>query len=372
MVRWKSIFRRAAIIALVVLTILVVFVVGRWQIAKQRVSAVAAASSSIVSSAAKSRPASERSYVTEPAHGEASHIAVMHKAAIDQYRERSEADRAALPPVSKALDAAQFNQLKSLADAGNARAACVLSMQISKCTFYVDNVRNVVNQLNSGVAQHRQAGTQPSEGLLDVLRQSLQTQQRLDAECTGFSIGSEQAAWKYLLQSALMGFQPAMQWFSAWPPFDPSDAGNSVDALAAYMNYAGPLIEALAQRGDLNAVTSANWGYGDYGPNILASVGLRPMPTDPARALMWAYVREAIMLRQEAVSPGSSAMWGRPGAAVERAEGIVDDAGRLWARQTADQMLATYEPSVFQPIPQRPDTIPRREMWEEQEATCRE
>lgn len=372
MVRRKSIFRRAVIIALVVLTVLVVIVVGRWQIAKQRVSDVAAASSSIVLSAAKPRPASARSNVIEPANGEAAHIAVMHKAAIEQYRERSDADRAALPSVSKTLDTAQFNQLKSLADAGNARAACVLSMQISKCTYLPGLVSKGIGQIEQRISRQEQTDRAALAQLEVNMSESLRVQQRLNAECAGFNIGPEHTAWKYQLQSALMGFEPAMQSFSSWPPFDPADASNSIDAVAAYMNYGGQFTEALAQRGDLNAVTGASWGYGDYGPNFLGVLGLRSMPRDSARALMWAYVREAIMLRQEAVSPGSSRMWGIPHAGVDRAENEVDVNGRAWARQMADQMLATYEPSVFQPISQPPDTIPRREIWEDQEATCRE
>lgn len=372
MVRWKLIFRRAVIIALVVLTVLAVIVVARWQIAKQRVSEVAAASSSIVLSAAKDRPASARSYVTEPANGEASHIAVMHKAAIDQYRERSEADKAALPQIVKALDAAQVDQLTALADKGNARAACVLSVQISKCTYLPGQVRAGISQIEQRISRLDRTDRAGMSQLEINMNESLRVQQRLNAECAGFNVGPEHTAWKYQLQSALMGFEPAMQSFSAWPPFDPADASNSIDAVAAYMNYAGLFTEALAQRGDLNAITAANWGYGDYGPNFLGVVGLRPLPKDPARALMWAYIREAIMLRQEAVSPGSSRMWGIPHAGIERAESDADVSGRAWARQMADQMLATYEPSVFQPTPQPPDTIPRREVWEDQEATCRE
>lgn len=372
MVRWKSIFRRAVMITLVVLTVLVVIVVVRWQIAKQRVSAVAAASSSIVLSAAKSRPAAARSYVTEPANDEASHIAVMHKAAIDQYRERSEADKAALPQIVKALDAVQVEWLKSLADAGNARAACVLSVQISKCIYLPGQVRAGISQIEQRISQLDRIDRSGMAQLEINMSESLRVQQRLNAECAGFGIGSEHTAWKYQLQSALMGFEPAMRSFSAWPPFDPADASNSIDALAAYVNYAGQFTEALAQRGDLNAVTAANWGYGDYGPNFLGVVDLRSLPKDPARALMWAYIREAIMLRQEAASPGSSRMWGIPNAGIDRAESDADVSGRAWARQMADQMLATYQPSVFQPIPQAPDTIPRREIWEEQEATCRE
>lgn len=370
--RWKLIFRRTAITVLVVLTILVVIVVGRWQIAKQRVSDVADASSSIVVSTAKSRPAPARSRATEPANGEAAHVAVMHKAAINQYRERSDADKAALPQIVKPLDAVQVEQLKTLADAGNARAACVLSVQISKCTYLPGVVRKGISQIEQRISRQEQTDRAALAQLEVNLSESLRVEQRLNAECAGFNIGPEHAAWKYQLQSALMGFEPAMQSFSSWPPFDPADASNSIDAVAAYINYGGQFTETLAQRGDLNAVTGAGWGYGDYGPNFLGVLGLRSMPRDPARALMWAYVREAIMLRQEAVSPSSSRTWGIPHAGVDRAENEVDVNGRAWARQMADQMLATYEPSVFQPISQPPDTIPRREIWEDQEATCRE
>jgi len=372
MVRWKSIFRRAVMITLVVLTVLVVIVVARWQIAKQRVSDVATASSSIVLSAVKSRTASARSYVTEPANGEASHIAVMHKAAINQYRERSEADKAALPQIVKALDAVQVEWLKSLPDAGNARAACVLSVQISKCIYLPGQVRAGISQIEQRISQLDRIDRSGMAQLEINMSESLRVQQRLNAECAGFNVGSEHTAWKFQLQSALMGFEPAMRSFSAWPPFDPADASNSIDAVAAYMNYAGQFTEALAQRGDLNAVTSAGWDYSDYGPNFLGVVGLRPLPKDPARALMWAYVREAVMRGQEAVSPGSSRAWGIPSAMVDRIVGTVGDEGRVWARQMADQMLAFYEPSVFQPIPQPPETTPRREIWEDQEAACRE
>ena len=64
------------------------------------------------------------------------------------------------------------------------------------------------------------------------------------------AVASAEPAWRYMLRSALLGFEPAMSRFVSSPMFDPADLSASVDALAAYRSYYGPMLDAVAQRGD--------------------------------------------------------------------------------------------------------------------------
>ena len=369
----RKVLRKRIVIALAaVMLVLIAVLAARWYVATARVKEVAAASALAASKAGTTRQTDPvRSRVSPAGAGEAFHLAAMHQPAIEQYRARSAADMKALPASTKALDTEQVEQLKALADAGNARAACVLAMQISKCAFFPVVGRKEVREREASLARLRAESDDvtAAEARLAGSRAMLQA---LDASCEGFSVGSEHKAWMYLLQSALMGFEPAMSQFSGFPLFDPEDINASIDGFSAYMYYAGPLTEALAQRGDLNAVTQASWDYSNTGPTFLGMIGLNALPRDPARALMYAYVRQEIMLRREAITRGSTGAWGRPEAAVARYQTSVGDDGQAWARQMADQMIATFDASVFAPPSIKPESDVPKNFPDAIDSFCRE
>ena len=141
-----------------------------------------------------------------------------------------------------------------------------------------------------------------------------------------------------LLQSALLGYEPAMLLFSQWPPVDFGEPNTSVDAFIAYLRYSGSLTGRCngATMGDLQRDHVADAGrYGDPRSNVLQALGLRALPADPTRcAHVRAYVREGCCFAARPGAPDRPSAYGRAHAAVERVLPAVDEAGRRWA--TAD------------------------------------
>ena len=372
-------FRRTkrVAVALAGLLILVVALLAlRWQLATQRIDQVATKAATLAATRKVAVSGDDARRAGAPARlggaSEAAGVAAMHMSSVDAYRERSADDRAALPHIRGAMDGAALARLQTLADAGNARAACILSAQATKCNFLPVVVRDSIAQLSAGVALHHERGSIPSPEMLRALEHSRTSASALARECAGAPAMPPDAAWRYLLQSALLGYEPAMLLFSQWPPVDFGEPNTSVDAVIAYLRYSGSLTEALAQRGDLNAITSLTWEYGHHGPNVLQALGLRALPADPTRALMYAYVREGVMLRREAGRPGSTAAYGQAHAAVERVLPAVDEAGRQWARQMADQMLATFTPDALRPSAPASEQAEEPTLWQQLEDICRE
>jgi len=344
---------------------------GRWYVAHQRIDRVVA-KASIRDASAQAKPgtALATTVLRVPGGGEAAAAASLLIANAQQHRERAEAERAALPVIAGAMDAATFSKLATLADDGNARAACVLSVQISKCTQMPRVAAESVEQLTAGIAGMRRQGNEPGPDILRVLRHSTEAQQRLASECANTAIPAGEEPWSYLLQAALQGHPSAMSMFLSRAEWLMGEM--PIDATAAYLRYGGPMLEAMAQRGMLDGVTTAIWGYGDFGYNTLEAMGMRLLPREPARSLLWAYVREGILMRREAVDPTANDGQGSPHALIERVEPLVDAAGRQWARQMADQTLASMDPKVFVP-PAAPTAADLQEqLWETLDRECRE
>ena len=153
----RKVLRKRIVIALAaVMLVLIAVLAARWYVATARVKEVAAASALAASKAGTTLQTDPiRSRVSPAGAGEAFHLAAMHQPAIEQYRARSAADTKALPASTKALDTAQVEQLKTLADGGNARAACVLAMQISKCAFFPVVGRKEVREREASLARLR-------------------------------------------------------------------------------------------------------------------------------------------------------------------------------------------------------------------------
>ena len=87
---------------------------------------------------------------------------------------------------------------------------------------------------------------------------------------------------------------------------------------------------------------------------------------------MYAYVRQEIMLRREAIKPGSTRAWGRAEAGVARYQTSVGDDAQAWARQMADQMIATFDASVFAPPSTKPGSDAPKNPTDEIDSFCRE
>jgi len=99
---------------------------------------------------------------------------------------------------------------------------------------------------------------------------------------------------------------------------------------------------------------------------------VRQAPEGQRSGIRGAYVREGILTRRAAVDPTTGDGQGSPHALVERVESLVDEAGRRWARQMADQTLASFEARVFQPPPEQTALNLQEQLWETLDRECRE
>jgi hypothetical protein len=349
----KRVFTRFGQVLLALVVAVAMLIVCRWLLAKSRVDAVAAHTRVAVPSSSTLAIVAPTNF-TNGDGTSAADVAPMYVHAIAQYRQRSVSDLVALPPFRQPLTDVGAQQLKLLADGGNARAACVLAAKVSKCTFWPEVGAKELRKREVRLATLNQQGETGEEmtRLEQQITGTKRTLARIAEQCSGYSPGPEDKAWKYLLQSALQGFEPAMQQFHAKPMFDPSDIGDSVDALVAYKTYAGPFIEALAQAGDESAIFMAHRGYAGLGAYGVDLAVLRVLPKAPARALAYAYVREDLQRKRselflEVLS--SKLIDASPADSVTRHEADATPAERQWARQFADQLLAGFDSRVFAP-----------------------
>jgi hypothetical protein len=285
----------------------------------------------------------------------AADLAPVYLHAITQYRERSVSDLAALPPLGQPLTERVVFDLKSLAGGGNARAACVLAAKISGCTFWPEMGRKELRQREERLAALKLQGGSDEERtrLEGQIARTRPMLLEIADRCSGYNASPDIKAWKYMLQSALQGLEPAMAQFHSLPMFDPSEIGDSVDAFAAYKTYAGPFIESLAQRGNEYAMFSAQVGYGGPGAFGIDDVWLNVLPKNPGRALAYAYVSRDLLRKRSELFPDApaSTSGGNPTNAVARRESEATLAERHWARQYADQVLAGFDSRAFAPAP---------------------
>lgn len=369
--RW---LKRLCLVSATGVCIVALLAVGRWHLARNKVAQIAAA---VVPSPVDSRPQMAPAAATvanqrgSAALGQtdAAARAAMHLHAVQRYRQREADDLAALPPPFVPATTQSIAQLKAMADTGNARAACVLGAQIAKCSYFPSMLRFGVKQLEGRIAAEREASATRRAQLAASFAQATKTQQQLMDECANAPAVSDQSAWGFMLQSALLGYQPAMEQFASFPPIDVTEPGAALDALVAWAEYAGPFTEAMAQRGDLNAITRAMFAYSGRG--AILGIGLQELPRNPERAWLYAYLREAVMRRWEDAAPGSSRVWGNPVAQQLEKDVPVTVEGRAWARQMAEQMLLTFEPSAFQSPAHRESLHRLSEPWHLMEETCR-
>jgi len=388
--RWMR--RVVVALALIVVTALL-FVVGRWYVATQRVQDVAThAAQSIAPGDSKSTASTVRrafsSLQAQADRGgyrlpESAGRATIHLHAIAAYASRQERDLAALPPPNLPLTAERFAQLKGLSDDGNARAACVLAQEVTKCGF-LPSMGEKELQYRERKLQALQREGRTDDRLVKQIAGSRAMLKLLQEECVAsVAVASAEPAWRYMLRSALLGFEPAMSRFVSSPMFDPTDLSASVDALAAYRSYYGPLLDAVAQRGDSfhMAVAAREYGGTPLRFNVFdVCVLIGGVSRDVARALAFAYA--TIELHSQQIAAGTSLSEkereqatrqlasGRSRAAEIEAQATPDE--RLQARALADQMIANWSPDVVSPPPKTTREASGKGRFDDFDSMCRD
>lgn len=372
---------------LVALAVCLSVIAGRWFVAQQRVAKVADHSvRSLANQLSAKTPISASA--TSAAFGsyrppEVAGRAGLHLFAISLYDERRQRDLNALPPPNQPLTAARAAALDELASGGNARAACVLALEVAKCTF--------LPVIGEKELKHRETRREQlqREGwdVANLDRQitggrTLLTQ--LGTVCADFMPGHQaRPAWHYLLQSALMGYEPAMERFVAFPMFDPTDWSGSVDAFAAYREYYGPMLDALAQRGHEYEMVRAADEYAGQSRqmNVFDIKVIMPsLPVHPIRALALGYASGARLETRWATQAATWSADERIRAEQQRArhaERLATLSAKLdldqqqIAQQLSGQMMVAWPPEVVKPAGKPPVGTPRN-TFDDFDSICRQ
>lgn len=375
---------------LIALTVMLAIAVVRWYIAASRVAEVTdkvqrqtGAHSIMRSTAAATDAPGSSGALSTYRMPSAAGQATVHLHAVQAYRARAETDLAALPTANQPVDARRIAKLVELADGGNARAACVLASELTKCAFLPTIGDKELRLAEVGMREARQRG-EPVEQMQRKIDGTRAILGELQTSCAGFSTDSDtRPAWYYMLQSALFGYEPAMKQFVIFPLFDPTDWSASVDAFAAYRTYYGPILDALAQRGDDFALMVAQREYGGESLDMSVfgvNVAWPHLPEDRTRALAFAYASVALRERRTGAQTTRLTEKDRAFAEmqlerrrerVELLETRVNAEERDWARQTADQLAATWGPDTISEL-QRPFNPDRKNRFDDVDAVCRE
>ncbi len=309
--------------------------------------------------------------------------ASLHLFAVQRYSERRQRDLDELPPPNQPLTAARVATLNSLASNGNARAACVLAQEVAKCGFFPLMGEKELRHRERLFQQRQSEGRRDPE-LERLIAGSRAALIEIGSVCADYSPGPDtKPAWQFMLQSALMGYEPAMRQFVNFPMFDPTDWAGSIDAFAAYREYYGPMLDALAQQGNDFELTVASVEYaGRAGQmNVFDVQVMMPrLPTDPVRALAFTYADAALQDRQSSLlrSRRSDSERSRASRVRERLierqsilTAKLSPEQQYTARLMADQMMAGWTADVFDP-PAKPDRPSPSGKFDDFDSVCRE
>lgn len=193
-----------------------------------------------------------------------------------------------LPPWGEPLGA-NFEVLRRRADAGDARAACRVGVELSLCNLGQPGDRSIATAqpraLDAGASPARADAAADAGG-----------QQGLDRYCQGVDRALRNQAASYLRKAALAGNRDAMLRYAQGPFFNGSGATPDPyrylqdPAFADWYREAVPMLQRALRAGDpLAAQLLANAHADDHGP-LQALV-----PDDPAQAyryrLLLSYLR---------------------------------------------------------------------------------
>jgi hypothetical protein len=381
--------RNRVVVAVVALLLAIIAtLVARWQIAKYRAANIAASAqrgSSVaspqLSNSNQSPDASVKRRSTYALPASASQ-ATVHLNAIENYETRSTADLAALPPPGEPMNAERFVLLTKLANEGNARAACSLGKEAEKCVFFPKMIGKEMALREAQLNDLVRAGS-ADQGLAEQVSAARTYLRQIRASCEGFDMTKAQPAWRTMLESALMGYEPAMIQFVMQPLFDPTDWSVNVDAYAAQLAYYGPLLDTVAQRGHDFFTMVASKEYGGYPMTLnLFGVSFRmsDVQPDPVRALAFAYA--SVELQQRRYPQGTTLpvtyedkhfarQLSLRRENVAKLESEYSPDHKTWARALADQMSANWSLEVNtppKPLPHRTD----EQVLAQFDAVCRE
>jgi len=270
--------------------------------------------------------------------------------AFTDYQRRSRADRKALPPSPDRVTPESLAALRSLSDAGNARAACVLAVQLARCEFNLRWRRQEWEESAGSLAGHR-------------------------LPCDGLTTSDGETAWQLLLRSALLGHPEGVWLLTSWGRYESADWGDRLDVRAAQLRFGRPLIDALALMGDVSAMSSMVWNYGELSTTSEQYYGdLRVFPGKPDRALVAAYLRERTLDSLPPWLPdviSSRREWGKQREQLEEKLGAAE---RVAARKQAEVLLAKLPPRAIEADePEDSDgaLIPHYPPWVPADAACR-
>ncbi len=189
-------------------------------------------------------------------------------------------------PVIEVLD-----QLEAEASKGNARAACRLSMDLTRCRM-LPEMREIA--LHEVTAAARESSGSSSEAA--SARRILQLHAFIRSSedlCVGLEPARTDHAWQYLLQAAQAGHVDSMLRFAIRPPLSETYFSRDIEGWTAYREQAIPLLERAASEGSSLAVYHLYRAYS----GMSMPGGIEVENSDPARAYA------ALVLLQRSATP---------------------------------------------------------------------
>lgn len=214
-----------------------------------------------------------------------------------------------LPPIGVPLKDV-LNDLKQRAADGDARAACRLSSDLSKCRF-LPRIREMLSTEITSAARAVAGSTEVARATRAATQLSA-LRERSERVCSGITDETSRDAWRFLLQAANRGHVDSMLRFSIQPPLNEQNFAYDLEGWNAYKENALPLLERAAASGSTLAVYHLFRAYA----GMAMPAGIELGHQDPARAYAYGQIlyrvmapseRGAIGRRLEQIAAGMSA-----------------------------------------------------------------
>jgi hypothetical protein len=193
---------------------------------------------------------------------------------------------AALPPLDAPL-AAIVRELKSRAEAGDARALCRLAVEYRYC----DDLRDRMQMIESGVARAQRSAESGRRGgwrSPERMASAFEETSRLYQHCEGVQTPSSADIVRYMREAASVHPQAA-SYYASGDMFSGSDMLDNLSELALYRDNAESIALAAIGQGDLRAAWNLAEAYASDSDDRRRSLLAQAVDPQPATALSLLY-----------------------------------------------------------------------------------
>jgi hypothetical protein len=217
---------------------------------------------------------------------------------------------APLPPLDAPL-AAVVRELKSRAEAGDARALCRLAVEYRYCA----ELQGRMQMIESGVARAQERieqGGQGGEGdrrggwrSTERMASAFEQTSELYRHCEGVDVPKSSDIVRYMREAAVAGHPQAASQYVSGELFTNSDMLDNLPELALYRDNAESMALAAVAQGDLRTTWALAEAYASEPGDRRRSLLAQAVDSQPVRALSLLYaLRTAVGDPIAAADPG--------------------------------------------------------------------